>query len=282
MGAFVNYHDLVGDVTEMCRNINEKYQCVVGIPRSGILPASIFALYWNIPLTTPSLFVQGRTLGGGRRIEFAPPGKTTKVLVVDDSMNTGASMKEAQKILSSLRSENKQFEFHYCVIYAAKEKQCEEVHYAGRLISQPRWFEWNWLAHDGLLPISCFDIDGVLCRAPTKKENDYGPNYEKFLKETPPRYIPRLKVKAIITGRLEKYREQTEAWLKKHGVKYDDLFMRPDASVPHWQHKADHYKELDAGLFVEDEPGQAAKIYELTGKHVLLVPQFRLIQGWKK
>ena len=30
---------------------------------------------------------------------------------------------------------------------------------------------------------------------------------------------------AICTGRLEKYRPQTEAWLKKHGIRYNDLIM---------------------------------------------------------
>ena len=32
----------------------------------------------------------------------------------------------------------------------------------------------------------------------------------------------------ILTGRSDKYKEQTVAWLTEHGVPYDHLFMRPE------------------------------------------------------
>ena len=40
---------------------------VVGIPRSGMMPANLIALYLNKPYTDIDSFISGRILGAGRR-----------------------------------------------------------------------------------------------------------------------------------------------------------------------------------------------------------------------
>lgn len=69
------------------------------------------------------------------------------------------------------------------------------------------------------------DIDGVLCVDPTPEENDDGPRYREFLLNAQPLFIPRTEVGTLVTSRLEKYRPETMAWLKKNHVKYDKLVM---------------------------------------------------------
>ncbi len=39
----------------------------------------------------------------------------------------------------------------------------------------------------------------------------------------------------IVTGRPETYRERTIAWLRRYGVPWDEMYMRPDGD-----HRADH------------------------------------------
>lgn len=140
---------------------------------------------------------------------------------------------------------------------------------------QPRVFEWN-IMHNPCLANACFDIDGVLCVDPTSHENDDGPRYIEFLERTLPMVIPSVKVKHVVTSRLEKYRPQTEAWLARHGVQYEQLHMidLPTAAERrrlnmHHKHKAKVYRsDPQATLFVESEPRQALEIMRASHKPV--------------
>lgn len=67
---------------------------VVGIPRSGMLPANLIALYLNKPFTDIDSFAQGRIYASGERGAFIDKEKSQKVLVVDDSINSGGSLKK--------------------------------------------------------------------------------------------------------------------------------------------------------------------------------------------
>lgn len=270
--SFVNYQELVRDTLEFAKHI-PKPDLVVGVPRSGLLPANILALHWNIPITTPDLLLKKQSLGGGTRLTFNKNGVIRKVLVIDDSYNTGAAMTEVKVKLSTLP-----LEFSYGAIYCAHKENIKELDYAGKWLPQPRFFQWNWLHHHPLIGCSAFDIDGVLCRPPTPEENDYGPGYEKFLKETEPWFIPSLEIGCICTGRLEKYRGQTEAWLKAHNVKYKELVMRIENQGHPWS-KIELFKSRkDLILFVEDELPQAVKIFEETKKRVLCLNGWRLFE----
>jgi uncharacterized HAD superfamily protein len=132
--------------------------------------------------------------------------------------------------------------------------------------------------HHPLLTVSCLDIDGVLCQDPSEKQNDDGPLYKEFLLNAPPLFLPTLKVNALVTSRLEKYREQTETWLKKHNIKYDKLIMlnlrnkeeRQKLAI-HAKHKAEFYLASKCELFIESDYNQSIEIANLTGKAVYCV-----------
>jgi uncharacterized HAD superfamily protein len=50
----------------------------------------------------------------------------------------------------------------------------------------------------------------------------------------------------IVTGRPEHYRTRTEAWLKKHGVKYERLYMRKSGDHrPDYESKSAVLHEID-------------------------------------
>jgi len=140
-------------------------------------------------------------------------------------------------------------------------------------LNTPRVFQWNYLNHN-CLQDAAFDIDGVLCKDPLPQENDDGIKYKNFILNAKPLFIPQYKIPYIITSRLDKYRSETEEWLKKNNVQYDHLIMLTGYTAEerrrlglHAAFKAEQYKKLpDIQLFIESDRKQAEEISRLTGK----------------
>lgn len=255
------------------------FDLVVGVPRSGMLPANLIALYLNLPYTDIHSFIQGYVYKSGARKQFFDNASQKKVLIVDDSLASGAALKEAQDSVAHL---TEKFEMEYCVVYATPEKR-SLVNYALETVSTPRYFQWNILNHTSLEK-ACFDIDGVLCVDPTNDQNDDGEKYRSFLLNAAPLYVPGSKIGTLVTSRLEKYRKETEEWLANHGVKYNKLVMldlpnqqaRQKANC-HGTHKASEFKKSQYKLFVESDLGQAKEINRLTKKPVFCTANFEMI-----
>ena len=101
--------DLSGLIRKNLWKIPHDIDLVVGVPRSGMLPANMIALYLNVRLTDIDSFVEGHVYSSGAR------GKglnsvIRKVLVVDDSIYSGASLLEAK---GKLRKVEDQYSFIY-------------------------------------------------------------------------------------------------------------------------------------------------------------------------
>ena len=147
-------------------------------------------------------------------------------------------------------------------------------------------FQWNYL-NGNWINKSCFDIDGVLCVDPTEEENDDGEKYKAFLRSAKPLFIPKFKIHTLVTSRLEKYRSETELWLKEHDVDYGNLIMLNLPSKEerirqnaHAKFKAETYAKLkDTILFVESERNQAIEIAQITGKPCICVSSDELFDG---
>ncbi|MEH6387883.1 MULTISPECIES: phosphoribosyltransferase [Pseudomonas] len=248
---------------------------VVGIPRSGMLVASIVALKLNLPLTDLYAFERNDELKKGHTRTYKHealrlPQQARKILLVDDSIASGGSMREARDKVSSIFSGEV-----VTMVAFAQRNNAEAVDIFLEAVEQPRVFEWN-IMHHPLISHSCLDIDGVLCVDPTRMQNDDGANYLGFLEHARPLFIPSVEVKHLVTSRLEKYRCETEAWLERHGVRYQQLHMLdlPSAAERrrldmHKQFKADVYRsDPHAVLFIENEELQAREIMRLTSKPV--------------
>lgn len=230
-----------------------------------MLAASIAALYLNLPLCDVWSFTIGRQWWRNR----THAGSVDRVLLIDDSLNSGGAMARAAISLSaSLR---------VCriAVYGRSTSIAEgRADLVLEAIDGPRLFEWNLWKHRAL-QTAMVDIDGVLCRDPTPEENDDGPRYRKFLKTVEPLYHPHRPLGWIATTRLEKYRELTEAWLARQGIRYGGLSMLnlPDAATRRRQggraeFKAAVYQERGA-LFIESDSRQAARIASLSSKAVI-------------
>jgi uncharacterized HAD superfamily protein/adenine/guanine phosphoribosyltransferase-like PRPP-binding protein len=277
----------IADLNEtIARNIHRlppDIDLVVGIPRSGLLAATLVSLTANVPMTDLDSFVAGKIFSSGITKRRAALDRTMsemrKVLVIDDSIKSGSAMATAK---AKVTEAGITAEVIFAAVYGALAKH-EQADFVFEVVPWPRLFQWNFMHHD-LLEQSCVDIDGVLCLDPTDDENDDGPAYARFLAEARPLYGPTRKIAYLVTSRLEKYRSQTEAWLAARGIQYDKLIMLDLPSKQerqrmgaHGSFKAEFYRRSDAELFIESEYGQAVKIAKLSGKPVLCLETHQMI-----
>ncbi len=245
---------------------------IVGIPRSGMVPAYMIGLILDIPVMDIESFVSGVQPYVGNRIH-GKVNSIKRVLVVDDSVKFGGQMKKAKDKLKYLTS----IDVFYLSVFATSESKVFVDHWL-EVIDQPRVFQWN-LLNSWIYEYSCVDIDGVLCEDPSEEENDDGEKYLYFLENAVPKYLPPCKVGVLVTSRLEKYRFQTEAWLEQNKVKYDYLEMLdlPDKETRvklgiHASFKSKIYQQYEkSSLFIESSLSQSERIHYQTGKHVFCV-----------
>ncbi|MEG1544051.1 MAG: phosphoribosyl transferase [Tannerellaceae bacterium] len=255
------------------------FDLIVGIPRSGMFPANLLALYLNRPVTDLGSFINGHIYKSGERGQFIDVKKFRKILIVDDSVSSGAAMVKCREQVKHLQD---CFDIQYCAIYVIPEKR-QVVDYFFEAVPLPRYFQWNILNHT-ILSKSCLDIDGVLCVDPTLEQNDDGEKYIDFLLHAQPLFIPGSQIGTLVTSRLEKYRKETEAWLRENKVKYSRLVMldlpNKEARIKancHALHKATEYSKNEYKLFIESSLTQALDINKITKKPVLCTENFEII-----
>ena len=271
---FKNLNDLTNDIHELIPQIPAGYDCVVGIPRSGMLVANVLAVKLNLPLADFDGFLEGRMLGLGERFDHLDPSvflaTPRKILIVEDSISTGTAMARAR---AKLQEVGPIHDITFAAVYVSKEGRSLCDFYA-EVVPNPRRFEWNILSSH-MISNYAFDMDGVLCVDPTEAQNDDGELYRDFMLNAKPLYLPQHKIGAIVTSRLEKFRPETEAWLQQHGIEYGHLHMLDLPSkedrmrlkaAPSF--KAETYKKGQFDLFIESDHGQATEIARLTGRFV--------------
>ena len=255
---------------------------IVGVPRSGMLPANLLALYLNKPYTDIDSFLEGRVYSTGQRGKYISKTDRSVVLIIDDSVSTGYAI---CKVKEKLKNKSLEYNFIYSTVFVAPGSEhlidiyCEVVHL-------PRVFQWNLFHHKQFVNNACFDIDGVLCVNPPI--DDDGEQYISYLKDAIPYIIPSHEIDTLVTCRLEKYREITENWLNTHHVRYKHLIMlnfNTKAERISWgkhgEYKGQVYKDSKNLLFVESSLSEAMKIAEVSNKIVYCTENFQMIYPHK-
>lgn len=275
--------DLASAVNGSLHKIPRTVDLVVGVPRSGMLAASVIGLKLNLPITDLQSAIDNRPLTNGQTRKLASslqhPHDARHVLLIDDSVASGSSLRQAVERIAAAPFSR----VTTCAVFGANSSNymaeiCMEV------VPFPRVFEWN-VMHHPLLREACLDIDGILCVDPLAEENDDGECYTRFLLEAKPYVIPSVPVGHLVTSRLERYRPATEEWLRRHRVVYSHLHMLDLPSAEerrrlgaHASFKAAVYSSLpDTRLFIESEPEQARRICHISAKPVLCLPSNELI-----
>jgi len=255
---------------------------IVGIPRSGMIPAYLIGLFLNRLVVDIETFLADGTPGhGGTRqvgATLASPLAAKHILLVDDSLASGASLAACVARIVGSRFGGK---VTTCaVVVDPGMSNRVDLHF--KQMPQPRVFEWNAFHHP-YLEEACVDLDGVLCVDPSPQENDDGVGYCEFINSARPLFNPTRRIGHIVSARLEKYRDRTEAWLSANAIDYGRLHLLDLPSKAerqrlgaHHLHKAKIYRESGAILFYESEPAQAAEIARLSGKPVLCIADMEI------
>ena len=273
--SYRSYSDLSQVISS---NIQKIPHCdiVVGVPKSGLIPAIMIATMKNLSFFDLDGFIYSFSARKGqRRQQDDTLPSYRKVLIVDDSINTGT---ELRRIASELERFSGVFDFIFCAIFGPSTPVPKAPkHIVLDHVDQPRIFQWNYRNHI-VAEHASFDMDGVLCEDPQPEWNDDGVRYRRFLKEAKPLYIPKKRISAIVTSRLERYRSETKDWLEQNEVDYNELIMLdlPDAETrrrlkAHAPFKASAYSSRSDILFVESNQNQAVEIAKLTNKPVISV-----------
>ena len=271
--------DLNGVIKRHLHRVSEGYDFVVGLPRSGLMPAAMVALHLNLPLVSLADLAAGHlgqrdtnrwSPAHHRMARAAAAAVPLSGLVVDDTVNTGAAIRRFRASHAEMFADGR-YRFTFLAVYNSTHNP-PDADITFETVAGPRVFEWNLMHHsmsDGYLS----DLDGVLCPdGPPENSNDSG-LYEQYILNAPLKLRPTFKLGAIVTSRLEKYRGQTREWLAKHDIRHDELIMLdlPNAETRrqlqlYGRYKADVYQALGGILFVESDSGQAHQIAQITGR----------------
>lgn len=259
--SFRSLEDMILATQAIAEKIPNRYDLIVGVPRSGLLPANFLALKFGRPLLAAELpeSVSPWLSGSSER----GIGKPERILVMDDSATTGAAVLKAR---DTCKERFPDAEIHTAVLFAAPNTE-GLVDYFQESIPQPRFFEWNIMhSKQGILAT---DMDGVLCEnSPPGVSDDEEANVH-WMKTAKPHLIPGFTIDYIVTNRFERHREVTENWLKEHNVDYDQLLMsplsaKPDTNGHQIAHKVERLCAIKPDIFWESSEWEAENIWRQT------------------
>lgn len=271
-----SYNALLSTIQQNAHKFKD-YDVIVGVPRSGIIPACALASYLGISFATLDSAINLQIpYSGNRPIEEFRGWTISNILVLDDSVNNGIEAKRVRALLDKLG-----VKYTLMAVYAT-ENGSKHVDCYLEFLDNPRVFEWNILNHS-LGQYACYDLDGVLCEDPSSDQKSTEDAYRKFIFRAKPLYIPNKKIGWIVTSRLEKYRSDTEEWLKSYGIKYNELIMmkhfdedQRQKYALHGLFKAEIFKNVPALYFVESSKSQSRIIAKISKKPCFCVQNMKM------
>lgn len=278
--SFISYKQLCVDVAAWADQLPDDIIAIAGIPRSGMLPAAQLALRRNLHLVQLDQLQQGQTPWMEPLRRRVGAKRRGRVLVVDDSCNSGKTLRIIRHTMRQAAAP-----LLFGALYT-KRTNVDGLDLYGRQVPVPRIFEWN-LFHSKQTMKTCFDFDGVFCHDPPFQEQDDEAGRAAMLRHVRnarPRFIPTFPTLAVVSSRLERYRQPTEDWLQRHGISYSQLVLSPHDTAQERRkfrdgatRKAEFYKQCAAAtLFVESSVKQAQQIATLSGKPVICVDTMQL------
>jgi adenine/guanine phosphoribosyltransferase-like PRPP-binding protein len=272
---FVRSSQFQFDILNLVAKIPPDITAIAGVARSGLSAATMLSMYLHLPMVTIRQTMNdvvqtgnGWRLGGTKHVN----PRTEKILVVDDTVMTGNSLKAIKPLIDR--------EFGnavYAAVYVNPKALLKPDIWSVDL-PWPHILEWN-VFNSILSPSAAMDFDGILCHDCPPGSDDDGPKYLDFIRNAKPLYMPRkCPIPLIVTARIERYRADTEDWLRRHGIRWNRLVMHPAATLAERRrdniaaYKARHYSAWAAKhkatpgpiIFFESEDGQAREIATLS------------------
>jgi hypoxanthine phosphoribosyltransferase len=259
--CWVTTAQLSKDILSLVSLLPEDITSVTGVARSGLVVGSQIASYLHLPLYSLDIFDETTVrCGSGFRLRnhIEVKGKT---LIVDDTVTTYQTMAAVKQIY-----DKQDISYYTAAVYVTPGNE-DRVNYFVSQLATPHFLEWNFFNshyNDNL----SYDMDGVICQDSFLNDEKA---FEAGMDNIKPKYLPRNKPIPIITGRPERLRERTLAWLRRYGVQVKSLTMsqtRNEYLFPA-KYKAANIKTK---IFVESCPQQAKDIKALKPDLMVVCP----------
>lgn len=275
---YYDYSDLVYYARQLASTISQDTQIlgIAGVPRSGMLAATAAAIHLGVPLFEAR--ADGiRDMTHGRRLDNIR--NQGRIVVMEDSLNTGRRFDQLKARLGDRHI--------YASVFSTPQS-VSKAHYVAVELQLPHWFDW-WLFGSRYMNMSRIgiDFDGILCGdCPASKDTDDEQYRDWMANVLPIRHAWPYGAPVVITGRLEKYRQTTEDWLRRNRQKIGTLAFGPWNSIAERRrggiamHKAKMAKELKLTAFIESDARQAQQIAELAQIPVAC-PEAKTVYGQK-
>lgn len=269
---WITRQQLLRDTQVLASRLPWPISGVAGVPRSGMIVAADLATRLGVPLYEARKTGELFPIDSGMRLRLGasrPPAGP--LVVVEDSVNTGRS-------LQSVRDAAGLAEVVTAAIYVNPLAKFRPDLVAVDL-PMPHYFEWHFFG-SSLVRLAGFDFDGIFCEDFDGPASDESDRYLDFLRDAKPLWPARPhQVGLICTARLEKYRPQTEAWLRRQGITWTRLVMGPWATAAersrNWnpgEFKGRALLQSRCHVFFESDPTQARAIAVVSRKPVICPP----------
>lgn len=279
----VTYDSAVSMARRWAKQLPNEYDVIIGIPRAGLIPATILAETWGRPLSTPDDFVHDVLWQSERDAvhKVSDVQRVRKVLLVDDTLQRGEAMTEARDMIAWYKPD---VEVQMASLFSsAKGSEMGVASFQEKKPSEV--LEWNfmssWCGYRGL---PSTDFDGVLCEdyprafhgTPETRENVA---YLGWLLGAKP-YLAFPRFDSVVTSRFERFRPETEEWLEKHRVQCERVVMMPDGMVRTFENvvkfKAAALRAFGSSWYLESSDAIASAVKRLSGIPVLSVREMKL------
>ena len=291
MIEYISLNRMCQDIRENLWKIPRDIIGVVGVPRSGMLAATIISEYLNVGLANFNELISNRDprmtfqKNHGNRYMNQIPGN--RVLVVDDTCFAGSQNLKCRQEIERSFGIHPDYEFVYLVVYMEGDGHVSNPDIFLRDVRGLAkssdlgimLYEWNIFNHNpSVMEKMMFDYDGVFCLDPPDERNIDA--YERYIENPTPLFLPTKNMDVrinIVTYRLEKYRRQTENFLFRNGIQNVNLTMYKASTyeergkIKPEIYKGNTYRESDAILFIESDDRQAQMIRSISGKSVYCV-----------
>ena len=262
---FIPTTQLVADALRLVGRLPPDLSAVVGVARSGMLPGSALATALHLPLYALDQ-ERGlvRDIGHGWRMR-QNQRRNGPVLVIDDTTGSGRSLRMTQEALNRCGGAFRRSQVITASVYCNPESALKPDLWVEDL-HLPHILEWN-MFNSIVTSVAAFDLDGIICHDETTGGEP-----------GTPLYLPRREPVHIITGRPERDRKATLAWLAKWGVRVASLTMGRWDECPGWERIAEykaeavrrfaataHERPFGPPMYVESCPRQAKRIADRAG-----------------
>lgn len=255
--SFRGTGDLHRAIVEGIPSLPANLDLIVGVPRSGMLPASILSHLLDLPLTDVDGFLEGRLLRRGSSTAAIADGavvdRARSVLVIDDSIGHGVQL---QQVATRIAPRSAGRTLYLAAVFATPSGAALADIVFERL-PWGRVFSWN-LLHHRLLAECWVAADGILWdrRSAPSHDNDPAPIWR-----------PTTRIGWIVTAQPATEVDRVRAWLEAHSITYDRLVMsaRPLGAPATLRYMARGYRRSPARLFITDEAEHAQQVLRRAG-----------------